>query len=251
MRFRSWGLALSWLLVEACAKEHDYRRGPARDDPESSSLDPTHSDEASESDETRDTQGSPASERLPFEESSASAGPELAEDAGGATTGLGISSAGPTPMSGSASGATSTAWVPFQTDDARTRLDGVLQVIVGQWHGIVSTPWFPRQQFEADIEFRADGRYVSRCTADPKCLAFCYGTPDDTELKRYRIDATLRSVFGEIDVPFGSRGDYYLPRWQGLLNQIERDAAGQRLRFEFTAGSDGQIVRYELTKSGT
>jgi hypothetical protein len=133
-------------------------------------------------------------------------------------------------------------WLPFSPqvppggELARVLLDGVKEVLAGSWRGVVTTPW--TNPYVVDITFHADGHYSDRCSEleDACCSAFYYGTSDDTPLKQWRVDdATLSgNVFGELDVVFDYGDSHGLPAWQGELSQIERDASGNGLRFEFS-----------------
>jgi len=146
-------------------------------------------------------------------------------------------------------------WVPYPSGelskaaDAQSLLRAVLAAMPGDWHGIATTPW--TNPYEVDVRFDEGGGYSARCSNLPGCcLAFYYGTDDDTPLKQWRVDdATLTgNVFGEIDIAFDYFPEYGLPAWQGELSHIQRDASGDGLRFEF-ARSDGYgPVRFDLRR---
>lgn len=146
-----------------------------------------------------------------------------------------------------------TEWVPFAAGDPEELLQAVRTSMVGSWHGIASTPW--TTPYEVELSFGADGSYSSRCSLLSEsgcCVAFYYGTDDDTPLKQWRIeDASLSgNVFGEIDIAFDYFEEGYgLPAWQGKLTKIERDASGDGLRFEFQTDSGYGPVKYELRRS--
>jgi hypothetical protein len=126
----------------------------------------------------------------------------------------------------------------------------------GHWRGQVTTPW--TTPYQVELTFDADGRYSARCS-EPEiaqcCRAFYYGTDDDTPLKRWHLDgATLEGqAFGQIDIAFDYPTDtgleYGLPAWQGELSKIERNAAGDGLRFEFATSSGYGPVRYDLRRA--
>jgi len=155
-----------------------------------------------------------------------------------------------------------TKWVAYAADgsgvgaDAPSLLRGVQAAMVGRWHGRVTTPW--TSPYEVDVTFDADGHYSARCS-EPAiagcCRAFYYGTDDDTPIKQWRVDdATLSGdVFGQIDIAFdysnGTSVNYGLPAWQGELSNIERNAAGDGLRFEFATSSGYGPVRYDLRRA--
>lgn len=144
-------------------------------------------------------------------------------------------------------------WVPFAASDPEQALAAVRATMAGRWHGIATTPW--TTPYEVDLSFGADGSYSSRCSILSEsgcCVAFYYGTDADTPLKQWRVeDATLSgNVFGEIDIAFDYFEDGYgLPAWQGKLTEIERDASGNGLRFEFRTDTGYGPVRYELRRS--
>ena len=141
-------------------------------------------------------------------------------------------------------------WIPVATSDPAELLAGVQAAMPGRWEGLATSPW--TTPYRVQISFTADGHYSGRCTelASDCCLAFYYGSDDDTPIKRYRVeDATLSGdVFGEIDIAFAYGDEYGLPGWQGELSSIQRDASGNGLRFSF-ARSDGYgPVEYDLRR---
>jgi len=148
------------------------------------------------------------------------------------------------------------AWVPYPRGempnavDAQTWLRAVQSAMPGSWHGIATTPW--TNPYEVDLRFDEGGGYSSRCSSFPDscCVAFYYGTNDDTPLKQWRVDdATLTgNVFGEIDIAFDYFTEYGLPAWQGELSYIERDASGDGLRFEFARDDGYGPVRFDLRR---
>jgi len=154
-----------------------------------------------------------------------------------------------------------TEWVPYAPTgpgggaDVASLLSGVRVAMVGRWHGQVTTPW--TTPYEVDVTFDADGHYSARCS-EPAiaccCSAFYYGTDDDTPIKQWRVnDATLGgNVFGQIDIAFDYRNergvDYGLPAWQGELSNIERNAAGDGLRFQFATSSGYGPLHYDLRR---
>jgi hypothetical protein len=84
--------------------------------------------------------------------------------------------------------------------------------------------------------FEADGHYSAQCDAHECCVAFYYGTDDDTDIKVYELNAIgLDGVIGLIDIAFQyGPGIYDLPAWQGELHRVNLDATGNRLRFDFS-----------------
>lgn len=155
-----------------------------------------------------------------------------------------------------------TEWVAYRSATSAdpypigTALQDARKAMWGSWHGIADTPW--TKPYAVDLTFTADGHYSSRCSdSSPSCcLAFYYGTDDETPLKQWRIDSATASgaASGQIDIPFddnpySAEGDTYsLPAWQGVLSNIERDASGDGLRFDF-ARSDGYgPVHYDLRR---
>jgi len=148
------------------------------------------------------------------------------------------------------------AWVPYPRGempngvDAQTWLDAVQSAMPGSRHGIATTPW--TNPYEVDLRFDEGGGYSSRCSSFPDscCVAFYYGTNDDTPLKQWRVDdATLSGdVFGEIDIALDYFTEYGLPAWQGELSYIERDASGDGMRFEFARDDGYGPVRFDLRR---
>ncbi len=117
--------------------------------------------------------------------------------------------------------------------------------IVGSWHGVVSTPW--TSPYEVSVTFRADGTYSARCawSSNVCCLAFYYGTDDDTSLKRYRIDTVNSSqeVSGPIDIIYGSKDvDYYPSGYQGNIRNLRLSPDESRMQFEFLYGEYGPTL---------
>jgi hypothetical protein len=143
------------------------------------------------------------------------------------------------------------AWVPVATRDAAELLAGVQAAIPGRWEGLATTPW--TTPYRVELTFTADGHYSGRCAevSGDCCVAFYYGSDDDTPIKRYRVDdATLSgNVFGEIDIAFASDDGYGLPVWQGELSNIQRDASGNGLRFSFSTSTGYGPIEYDLRRS--
>ena len=121
----------------------------------------------------------------------------------------------------------------------RAHLDEVGGAMVGNWRGIVTTPWIP--PYPVALTFGNDGRYSAKSLDPSSSVAFYYGTDDDHAFKQYRLEdvSVLGRVRGEIDIVFGyGAGSYDVGAWQGLIQELVLDASGDRLRFEF-ARSDG------------
>jgi hypothetical protein len=80
------------------------------------------------------------------------------------------------------------------------------------------------------------------------CIAFYYGTDEDTELKQYRIENLNIDgiVSGEIDVAFDYGSEYGLPAWQGLIEELQIDAAAQRMTFDFWRDDGYGPVSFDL-----
>lgn len=139
--------------------------------------------------------------------------------------------------------------LPTGTLDAlRDHIAQVRTEMVGSWRGIVTTPWVP--PYGVELSFEADGHYSSRCleSSNTTCVAFYYGTDTDSTLKQVRLeDSTVfGKVSGEIDVAFSVDGtDFYLPGWQGRIKDLEVDASGQRMRFDFSTG-EGSWISFDL-----
>lgn len=151
---------------------------------------------------------------------------------------------------------------PWQQDDTQRTLEEDLTRVAtgmaGAWHGHVTTPWVP--VYEVTMSFTADGHYGARCawSSNACCVAMYYGTDDDTPLKRYAFDSvtTIGKVSGSIDIIFG--GDYggqqvpyYESGYQGTLKNVELDATGNRLRFDFIYGDGYGPLKYDLERVAT
>ncbi len=127
------------------------------------------------------------------------------------------------------------------------------RAMTGTWHGIGRTPeGWTQPVYEVAITF-GEGRYSAHCASTPThcCVAFYYGTDLDDPLKAFRLLSTDPEgrAFGEIDIVF----DYNdsppgLPSWQGLLQNVEIDATGNRLRFEFKRSDGYGPVRFDLSR---
>jgi hypothetical protein len=123
--------------------------------------------------------------------------------------------------------------------------------IVGSWRGVVTTPW--TVPYEIDATFDDEGHYSARCVhrSNDCCVAFYYGTDDDTELKRYLIDdATLSGrITGLIDIIFGYDGFYEEGGWQGELSDVDVDATLDRARFDFSTSDGTGPLHFELERT--
>jgi hypothetical protein len=134
--------------------------------------------------------------------------------------------------------------------DAFALVGEIQRSMVGTWRGVVQTPW--TTPYRVAVTFTADGHYSARCTELPAscCVAFYYGPDDDTEIKQYRVDTVSLdgSVSGEIDIAFAYDEGYDFPAWQGELSQIERDASGDGLRFEFRTSTGYGALEFDLRR---
>lgn len=129
------------------------------------------------------------------------------------------------------------------------------QAMAGDWHGVVTTPWVP--PYEVLATFDADGSYSAHCVyntdydagIDGCCRAFYYGTDRDNNGKKWELldVSTSGAISGEIGIIF-YYGDnsYQSPGWQGLLQHVEVDATGDRLRFEFRTSDGYGPVAFDL-----
>ena len=130
-------------------------------------------------------------------------------------------------------------------DELRAYLDDVRSDMVGHWRGIVTTPWV--DPYPVVLGFTADGHYTSVClVAD--CVAFYYGTDQDTDLKQYRVETlNIDGISsGEIDVAFGDVDTFGLAAWQGLLEELQIDADAQRMQFDFWRDDGYGPVSFDL-----
>lgn len=144
---------------------------------------------------------------------------------------------------------------PFTPASTSATLDTVLAQamsgIVGNWHGVVQTPWVP--DYEVTLTFRADGTYSGQClwSSNVCCRAFYYGTDDDSSLKRYTLDTinTEKAVSGTIDIIFGGRGvPYYESGYQGYLRSVRLNADASRLQFDFWYSDTYGPLKFDLER---
>ncbi|HEY4184498.1 MAG TPA: hypothetical protein VGP07_05480 [Polyangia bacterium] len=144
---------------------------------------------------------------------------------------------------------------PWRDDATPRTLEGDLAWVTGgmpgDWRGFVTTPWIPT--YEVRLSFTANGGYAARCTwsSNMCCVAFYYGTDDDSALKTYTIDSitTAGKVGGTIDIIFGTAlAGYYESGYQGVLKNVVLDATGNRLRFDFWNGGEYGPVQFDLQR---
>jgi hypothetical protein len=141
-------------------------------------------------------------------------------------------------------------WVAPPAQTPEVKFAAVVSGIVGSWHGVVTTPWTP--PYEVIARFDGDGHYSASCvySSDVCCIAFYYGTDEDTPIKTYTIDdATLSgNVTGTINIAFGYDGFFDTPAWQGELSHLELDADGNRAHFDFNRSDGYGPVHFELER---
>ena len=102
-----------------------------------------------------------------------------------------------------------------------------------------------------DVTFSADGGYSARCSKAECCLAFYYGTDDNSPLKTYATDTVSLSkeVSGYIDIVFnGHDGDDDYVGWTGMLKKIEVSVDENRVRFDFYGHKGHGPVHFDLTR---
>lgn len=118
--------------------------------------------------------------------------------------------------------------------------------MVGDWYGVADTPWTP--PYVVTLSFTEDLSYSARCVwaSNQCCVAFYYGTDDDSDLKRFQLGGVDLdgAGLGELDIVFGQPGSYYESGYQGALQNIELDATLDRMRFEFFYDTYGPIEFY-------
>jgi hypothetical protein len=147
-------------------------------------------------------------------------------------------------------------FVSFKPDtelSVQTQLALMRRALVGDWHGVVTTPWVP--QYQVTASFGDDGTYSAKCDVHSDasdggcCRAFYYGSDLDSELKRWSVSSVNAdgSVNGDLNVAFCY--DYcYLPAWQGKLRNVHGDESGQRIRFEFWSDDGYGPVAFDLER---
>jgi hypothetical protein len=105
--------------------------------------------------------------------------------------------------------------------------------LAGYWVGVVTTEWMPAYPIKALIG--SDGHYSAVCTENSQCcVAFYWGTDQDSELKQIRLDAMGADgkFQGQIDMVwcYPEQGCYV--GWAGDITDFEYDQTGRRVRFQ-------------------
>ncbi len=130
-------------------------------------------------------------------------------------------------------------------------IEGVRLSMIGDWWGVATTPWVP--EYAVFFRFTEDGHYSARCIyqepADCPCRALYYGTDLEDPLKVWSLDTTDGvTANGLIDIIYWYPPDAaYESGHQGYLADVELDATGDRLRFDFMYDEYGPIP-YELER---
>ena len=149
---------------------------------------------------------------------------------------------------------------PWEADEQQRSLDEALEraiaAIPGDWHGTATSPWEP--PYEVSLSFTTAGGYSAHCawSSNMCCVAFYYGTDDDTPLKRYQLDqiSIEGHLSGSIDIVFsypdGLGGVRYdRSGYDGAMKEVELDATRNRLRFQFWYGDHYGPILYDLERT--
>jgi hypothetical protein len=141
------------------------------------------------------------------------------------------------------------AWVsrPAPTgtlDDFRAYFAAFRAALVGSWTGTWAA-W--NMGMPVSFSFKADGGYSAHCLASGCSAPLLYGGSDfDTDLKHYRLPTMNFDgvASGSIDLAFGPQpqmgDDPSAPPWippdgTTILQNVELDASGKRLRFDLVS----------------
>lgn len=142
---------------------------------------------------------------------------------------------------------------PPPPTDLKAELERVATGMVGDWYGIVTTPW--TEPYQVNLKFGDDGGYSGACvwSSDQCCVAYYYGTDLNADLKRYTVNRISSGgvVGGDIDIIFGEEGSFYESGYQGTLESIEVDADDGRLRFDFMYGGTYGPLQFDLERGPT
>ena len=146
------------------------------------------------------------------------------------------------------------AYEPDTGLSVQTQLALARRSLVGDWRGVVTTPWVA--QYQVTAKFGDDGSYSASCDVNSDantggcCRAFYYGSDRDSELKRWDVSSVNAdgSVDGDLDVAFCYDDPCYLPGWQGKLRNVHGDLSGQRVRFEFWRDDGYGPIAFDLER---
>jgi hypothetical protein len=133
-------------------------------------------------------------------------------------------------------------------------IEGVRLSMIGDWWGVATTPWVP--EYAVFFRFTEDGHYSARCIyqepADCPCRALYYGTDLEDPLKVWSLDTTDGvTANGLIDIIYWYPPDAaYESGHQGYLADVELDATGDRLRFDFMYDEYGPSLRARASLGG-
>ena len=120
------------------------------------------------------------------------------------------------------------------------------QGIVGQWRGVVTTPWV--EPYRVEVNFYADGTYGARCLSSDNqpCAAYYYGLDGDRAGREYELfDVRAdRQGLGRVRVVFtGNR------QW-GSIESLRLDDDDTVLTYEFWNTWGGRVgpIEFELER---
>lgn len=190
--------------------------------------------------------------------SGAAAGTLVFARGGSAGTAVGESGSGPIGGAGSVGvcqypdvAIELSEWIPWSVVE-KAAWDRIRTGMVGDWYGIVSTPW--TSPYVVTLSFDEALSYSAECawSSNQCCVAFYYGTDDDSDLKRFELDRVTDDghAFGELDVIYGMSGAYSESGYQGTLEDLELDATLDRMRFDFMYGGTYGPLHFELERRG-
>jgi hypothetical protein len=116
------------------------------------------------------------------------------------------------------------------------RLTRLRNGFVGQWRGTVTTPW--AGPYPVAVDFMANGHYSAHCQ-QPGCVAFYYGSDDDSPRKVYELQDIRSDNKGQGEITFWfSTGNTN----RGELRSIALSADLGTLQFEAWKGDSGPLT---------
>lgn len=127
----------------------------------------------------------------------------------------------------------------------RAYLDVMRTQMVGHWHGTTTTPWTPA--YPVYLALESDGTYATRSSGDQPALY--YGTDLDTPLKTWALDdlSIYGLASGSIAIAFDyGGGGFDVAAWSGELDDVQLDAAGNRLQLSYTTSSGYGPIQLDL-----
>ena len=108
--------------------------------------------------------------------------------------------------------------------------------VVGSWTGMQTNPW--GSGCSTTITFEADGHYSAHSPGE-KCIAFYYGSNDDSSEKTYLLNDVLPTAEGQGEIVFWFGPDDTNP---GQIRHMYLSPDESELEFEVWKGDYGPLV---------